>query len=184
MSDSYHHGSLREALLAEAIRCVRAGKIESFSLRAVSKNLGVSPAAVYHHFADKSALMNAVIRETGLALNARLTAAMTPSPPIGDHAMTLGLAYIDFAVDEPALFAQLTSTSCSEAKDVQDASLKMVAEALKVDTGDKHLSSARLQERVWAAWALAHGFASLTLAERLTPDQARIAFRHECHPAD
>lgn len=182
MTDSYHHGNLREALLAEAIRCVRAGEIESFSLRATAKKLGVSPAAVYHHFADKTALMNAVIRATGLTLNARLIAAVTPPPPIGNHAMMLGLAYIDFAIDEPALFGQLIGTSCPEAQDVQDASLKMVAEALSVDAGDEKLSPERLQERVWAAWALSHGFASLALAGKIPPAETRTAFRRECHP--
>jgi AcrR family transcriptional regulator len=183
MTGAYHHGHLREALLSEAIQCVRSGEIETFSLRAAAKKVGVSPAAAYHHFADKAALMNAVIRETGLALNARLLAAATPRPAAGDQAMLLGLAYIDFAIDEPALFAQLTSTSCPEAQDVQDASLAMVAAALTSDAGDEQISPASLQERVWAAWAISHGFATLALAGRLTPNEARAAFRRQCHPS-
>lgn len=182
MVDTYHHGNLREALLAEATSAVRAGEADSFSLRATAKALGISPAAVYHHFTDKNALMNAVIRETGLLLNARMVAALTPAPPAGDHAMSLGLAYIDFAVDEPALFIQLTSTSCAESLDVQDMSLKMVADALTVDSQGASLTPAQLQELVWASWAIAHGFASLTLAGRISPAEARTAFIHQCHP--
>jgi AcrR family transcriptional regulator len=181
MTGTYHHGHLREALLAEATRCVRSGEIETFSLRGTAKKLGVSPAAVYHHFSDRAALMNAVIRETGIALNARLLAAVTPPPPAGEQAMRLGLAYIDFAINEPALFAQLTGTSCPEAEDVQDASLALVADALARDAVNDQITPARLRERVWAAWAISHGFASLALAGRLTPDEARTAFRHECH---
>lgn len=182
MVDTYHHGNLREALLREATSAVRAGEADTFSLRATAKVLGISPAAAYHHFTDKNALMNAVIRETGLMLHQRLRGALTPPPPVGEHALSLGLAYIDFAIDEPALFVQLTSNPCEESLDVQEMSLKMVAEALIVDAGDELLTESELQESVWASWAISHGFASLTLAGRISPDQARQAFIHQCHP--
>jgi AcrR family transcriptional regulator len=182
MVDTYHHGNLRQALLDEAIRAVRAGQADTFSLRATAKSLGISPAAVYHHFADKNALMNAVIRETGLLLHARLVSASTPPPPPGDQAMRLGLAYIDFAIDEPALFVQLTSTTCLESRDVQGMSLEMVAHALEVDARGEELTDTILRERVWASWALSHGFASLTIAGRISPSDARQAFIRQCHP--
>lgn len=181
MVDTYHHGNLRQALLDEAIRAVRAGQADTFSLRATAKSLGISPAAVYHHFADKNALMNAVIRETGLLLQARLIAAITPPPAAGEQAMSLGLAYIDFAIDEPALFVHLTSTACNESRDVQDMSLKMVADALEVDARGQKLTATQLQERVWAAWAVAHGFASLALAGRIPHSEARLAFINQGH---
>lgn len=182
MNDSYHHGNLREALLAEAVRSVRAGEIDSFSLRASAKKLGVSPAAVYHHFADKTALINAVILETGLMLNARLVEAAGADTKPGDFALALGLVYIDFANDEPALFAQLMSTQCDEAGDVQRMSLEIVAEAIRKDEGDKSVTPEELQEKVWASWAISHGFATLALAGRITREQARAAFIKQCHP--
>jgi AcrR family transcriptional regulator len=183
MVDTYHHGNLREALLAEAVQAVRAGEADTFSLRATAKALGISPAAVYHHFSDKNALMIAVIRESGLLLHARLVDALSPTPPIGEHAMCLGLAYINFAIEEPALFIQLTSTNCTESLDVQDMSLRMVADALTVDARGDDLTPAQLQEQVWASWAISHGFAALTLAGRISPDEARLAFIHQCHPS-
>lgn len=182
MTDNYHHGNLRQALLDEAVRSVRSGEIESFSLRGCAKKLGVSPAAVYHHFSDKSSLMNTVIRETGLLLNARLVdASRQPASP-GEHALALGLVYIDFAIDEPALFGQLMSTRCEEAEEVQAQSLDLVKEAILKDEADKSLSPQDLQEKVWASWAISHGFATLALAGRMTPDQAKSAFIKQCHP--
>lgn len=182
MSEKYHHGNLREELLAAAMSSVRNGKIDQFSLRGTAQQLGVSPAAVYHHFSDKEALTNAVIRETGLLLNAKMHQALIPEPQPGDFAMKLGLAYIDFAIEEPSLFAQLTSTACVEARDIQEMSLGMVADAIVRDSPALTITSSELQERVWAAWALSHGFASLALAGRMTPEQARVTFIKQCHP--
>jgi AcrR family transcriptional regulator len=182
VTDSYHHGHLREELIAAAMLSVKTGKIDKFSLRATAQQLGVSPAAVYHHFADKAALINAVIRETGILLNQKMHAALDPEPAFGENAMVLGLSYIDFAIEEPSLFVQLTSTACPESEDIQAQSLTMVAEAIVKDS-PRELSSSELQEKVWASWAIAHGFASLALAGQMSPGQARNAFRSQCHPA-
>jgi len=182
MSDNYHHGNLRQALIRAASDLVRTGHIDDFSLRGIARELGVSPAAAYHHFADKSSLLNAVIRETGLELNRRLVSATTPTPPAGDQAMALGLAYIDFAIAEPALFTQMTSTACAEAEDIQAMSLELVKTAIANDARGAELSTEELQDRVWSSWAISHGFATLALAGRLTPEQARSAFIRQCHP--
>src|SRR6266542_1478214 len=56
----YHHGDLRRALLEEAVRTIRDDGVAALTLRAVGARLGVSRTALYRHFADKSALLNAV----------------------------------------------------------------------------------------------------------------------------
>src|SRR5918999_2634020 len=59
----YHHGDLRRALVAEAVRTIDASGVERLTLRDVGAALGVSRTALYRHFADKSALLAAVARE-------------------------------------------------------------------------------------------------------------------------
>jgi AcrR family transcriptional regulator len=59
-SAPYHHGDLRRALLEEAVRTIRDDGASALTLRAVGARLGVSRTALYRHFADKSALLNAV----------------------------------------------------------------------------------------------------------------------------
>ena len=49
---SYHHGDLRNALLAAAEVELTEKGIEGFSLRGVAKRAGVSHAAPAHHFRD------------------------------------------------------------------------------------------------------------------------------------
>src|SRR6185436_7798067 len=57
---AYHHGDLQRALLDEAVRTIRDDGAAALTLRAVGARLGVSRTALYRHFADKSALLNAV----------------------------------------------------------------------------------------------------------------------------
>jgi AcrR family transcriptional regulator len=58
--DGYHHGDLRNALVASAVRLIEASGTSSFSLREAAREVGVSANAAYRHFDDKSALMTAV----------------------------------------------------------------------------------------------------------------------------
>lgn len=57
---SYHHKNLREALLDRADELIVERHGAEFSLRELAKELGVTHAAVYRHFSDKNALIDAV----------------------------------------------------------------------------------------------------------------------------
>ena len=54
---SYHHGDLRQALLAEATAMLEESGADGLSLRALARRVGVSHAAPGHHFADRNALL-------------------------------------------------------------------------------------------------------------------------------
>ena len=58
----YHHGDLRRALVEAARRILESEGPTALSLRAVAREAGVSPAAPYHHFKDKSELLEEVAR--------------------------------------------------------------------------------------------------------------------------
>ena len=51
----YHHGDLRNALLAAALKLVSKHGVEGFSLREAARVVGVSAAAAYRHFEDPPA---------------------------------------------------------------------------------------------------------------------------------
>jgi AcrR family transcriptional regulator len=54
---SYHHGNVKEALIDAAFKLIESDQEGSLSLRRLSKEVGITPPAVYNHFADKQALM-------------------------------------------------------------------------------------------------------------------------------
>ena len=55
----YHHGALREALLAAAESLLLEQGVDAFTLRACARRAGVSHAAPAHHFGDARGLLTA-----------------------------------------------------------------------------------------------------------------------------
>src|SRR5512136_65494 len=107
----YHHGDLRHALLEAALDLVTARGVEAFSLREAAREVGVSPAAAYRHFADKDALLAALALEAFARLGQAMERAVSRAPgEAGSKAhaaavfLAVGPAYVEFAVQHPAQF--------------------------------------------------------------------------------
>jgi len=60
MGSNYHHGDLRNALLAAAAEVIAEQGVGSFSLREVARRAGVSHTAPAHHFGDMTGLLTAL----------------------------------------------------------------------------------------------------------------------------
>lgn len=102
--DSYHHGSLRAALLDGARAMLAERGTSGFSLNALARRLGVSTAAPYRHFADRDALLDALADEGYGAFGAGLEAAVRASSDPRDRLHRIGVAYLAFAAENPAIF--------------------------------------------------------------------------------
>jgi AcrR family transcriptional regulator len=102
---TYHHGALREALVESAAQLASERGAASVSLREVARRAGVSQAAPYHYFSDKSALL-AAVAEKGFRLfdasqaAALASAAADPTVRLAE----LGVSYVRFALDRPHYF--------------------------------------------------------------------------------
>ena len=104
--DAYHHGNLRRALLDEALRLIAEKGVEGLSLREVAARVGVSHAAPYHHFADRSALVRALAHEGMALMDERMAAAEAAAgdDPQG-RLLGIGMAYVSFAIERPDYYA-------------------------------------------------------------------------------
>ncbi len=100
----YHHGDLHEALVRTARKLLEKDGLEHLSLRGVARAAGVSPAAPYHHFADKHALLGAVAAEGFTQLREEMLARMATVPDAAGRRDACGIGYVAFAVKNPALF--------------------------------------------------------------------------------
>jgi len=168
----YHHGDLRQALLAEGLRLVEEVGADALALREVARAAGVSPAAVYRHFPDKRALMTALAQEGArrLAL-AQEAAARDESSLIAAFTAT-GRAYVRFALANPGLF-RLTFTypGVTIPDPTSDAAASQLhAHALALAGGDEH----RARVVAVRSWALVHGLAMLILDGRLPASDTLI----------
>lgn len=71
--DKYHHGNLKEELLKAAIILLIEHGPSELSLRKVAQKAGVSHAAPYRHFSNKSALLAAIAKQGFIALEAQIS---------------------------------------------------------------------------------------------------------------
>jgi AcrR family transcriptional regulator len=102
---AYHHRDLRQALVGAALDALPEVGASALSLRDIARRAGVSPAAPYHHFADKDALIAAVAGECAQLFLDALDAAVVEAGEDQRRRFQLtGIALIRFAVTYPAHF--------------------------------------------------------------------------------
>jgi AcrR family transcriptional regulator len=103
-SEPYHHGNLHATLLEAARALVEEVGIDGFSLRELARLAGVSPAAPYHHFKDKAALIQALAGESQARLGIASQQAIEGITDPMHKLSALGVAYVVYAFDHPSEF--------------------------------------------------------------------------------
>jgi AcrR family transcriptional regulator len=162
----YHHGDLRRALIDAARRLLENEGPTALSLRAVAREAGVSPAAPYHHFKDKGELLDAVAHEGWDMLNDLMTQARAKQSSVRDKLTALGVAYVMFARENPALYRVMYDSS-RDKEDLpdhlhsgEDSAYCQVRNTL-VEAGASPLDEVELELATTAAWCAAHGLAEM-----------------------
>lgn len=103
---------LRAALMEATVELLlESGSTDQLSIRAVTSRAGVSPTALYLHFADKQELLRAVCDEAFEELIAFLgQAAASRDGDARAELEAMGAAYLAFARQRPALYRVLFAT--------------------------------------------------------------------------
>ena len=98
-------GQLRgELVQAAAALLERTGAVEAVTLRAVAREAGVSAPAVYGHFADLEALLDAVVDEGFDRLGAAIDAAVSPLADVGERLVAGCRTYVEAGLAAPARY--------------------------------------------------------------------------------
>ena len=101
-------GRLRAELIAAADDILaRAGDVEGLSLRAVAREVGIATPSIYLHFADKAALIDAVLDARFAELAAAVQAATADTPDPAARLRAGCLAYCCFATEHPNAYRVL-----------------------------------------------------------------------------
>ncbi|MBI1385087.1 MAG: TetR family transcriptional regulator [Rhizobiales bacterium] len=166
----YHHGNLREALIAAARMLIGEKGASGFTFAEAARLAGVSPAAPYRHFKDKDDLLADVARQGFDRFEAALQAAWDGGRPNPLAAFDrLGRAYLRFASEHPADYqamfeAGIAITPGTPLAHSSDRAFNVLRTAVSVLV--ETLPAANRPPVMMMSlhiWSLTHGIASLFL---------------------
>ncbi|ABD87099.1 WHG domain-containing protein [Rhodopseudomonas palustris] len=175
----YHHGALRDALLAAAETLLQRDGLAGLTLRAVAREAGVSHAAPTHHFGDLAGLVSDLAAIGFQRFNAAMAAAGAGDGAPLEKALRRALAYLAYARAHPAMYLLMFRT---ERLDMRRPALREAAEAAfagltgAIGIAPQHRSgdpaapqalSLEQAAEVVRAWSLVHGYTTLLLDGRL-----------------
>lgn len=168
---SYHHGSLRQALLDAALVTVEREGPAALSLRRVARDVGVSAMAPYHHFQDRAALVAAVAAAGFARLDDGRVAANNGSASGPAAELVAGArAYVAFILDNPELYRLMQTPELSGRHPDADLAAAAARPAQRLGVMMAELAaSGRLGgtppgEAAQILWAFVHGLGLLALA--------------------
>lgn len=172
---TYHHGDLPRALRTAAKQLVGERGADGFTLREAARVVGVNHAAAYRHFADKRALLAALAEEGYETLALRMQAAVARIAGDDVVARVRGalVAYVRFALDEPALFGLMTGPRLNEDGRFPELERAIAAASAVVEAPLRHgadlgvFRPGSVTDRTLAVISLAHGYAELVLTRRI-----------------
>ena len=169
--DQYHHGDLRESLIAAATQLLRESGPDKFSMADACKLAGVSKAAPYRHFSNKEALLKSVIARGFDQMKMDMENSSNKLKPGSNVRITaIGLAYIAFAVREPELFRLMFGNKVSHdhpddpmvGRPTFQILLNDIIARTKLDSIEQLMAIA------FPLWTLVHGAAMLTIDDSYT----------------
>lgn len=181
---TYHHGDLRNALIAAGLEVLAEQGAEALNLREVARRAGVSHAAPYRHFADKTALIEAIAEDGFHRLWAALERANTrPAKNTSQKLIALGLAYVRFALEHAdhfrVMFSSARNPEANPSLYVESkAGFHILIEVLQAGQASGDLIKDDPLDQAKALWATMHGIAVLLIDNQFAdagPDLAKYA---------
>jgi len=176
----YHHGDLRAALIDAAVRHIAARGTENLSLRALAREIGVSPTASYRHFPSRAALLAALATQGFEALAARMLAAKAGARAY-DRLLDIGVAYVDYACADPVRYQLMFGAVLDdfspyvELRDAADAAFRVLQDAMRDGVAAGEFRDLPVNELCAAAWAAVHGVSGLLINQSAHPGQAKAS---------
>ncbi|MFT6674134.1 MAG: AcrR family transcriptional regulator [Sulfitobacter sp.] len=164
----YHHGNLRQALIDAALQLIELRGPTGFTLSEAAKQAGVTPAAVYRHFAGREDLIAEAARQ-GYEIFADLMeyAYQSGQPSALKAFEATGRAYLAFARKHPGHYIAMFESGISVNRTPELASVANrangVLEKAAADLSQHIPADKRPPATMFSAhiWALSHGVVEL-----------------------
>lgn len=188
----YHHGDLKSALVEAAKTLLKNKGVDALSLRAIAAEVGVSHMAPYTHFKNKKELLQAIAASGFDDLTNRLLKVKDTYDSAWDLVYNYGVAYVQFAVENPATYRlmlsqadisgrrNITGSEDNNSDKVEISPIlemssqkpfKLLRQAFHKNDSDSEQTKAR----ALSAWSLVHGMSALIIDGHIrVPDNMSI----------
>ncbi len=167
----YRHGNLPNAMRAAARAILDEAGPEGVGLRETARRVGVSATAAYRHFDSKEDLLASVAAEGFRELAAAMRAAGDDREPL----IGVGLAYVEFAMQNRGLFRLMFSTLLADRAKfpaLNEAANDAFGFLQQVVTGVEG-ASREDDPATMAAWGPVHGLSALFIDGLVPESHAR-----------
>lgn len=166
----YHHGDLKNALIKAGVEILSRDGVHGLSLRKVAQKAGVSHTAPYAHFVDRQALIAAISTEGYRIIYKQVHDVIRryPGKPL-QQLVEGALAYIQFALRDPAHFKVTLSSVLEREKDypsfveMSQKSYGLVVQIVERCQAAGLLRPGPVDVEAVSVWSIVHGFVSLLL---------------------
>lgn len=174
----YHHGDLRAAALQMGMEKLANQEQPDLGLRALARDLGVSATALYRHFPNKDALLDALALEGLNRLGQHQAQAAEQAGGGHDGFAEVGVTYVIWAVENPALLrliynriglVDLTTDDPTAMGEAFHQLRAGIAAMMPDEMAKEERAAAALH-----AWSLVHGLAMLILDGQVEYDPGMV----------
>lgn len=174
-----------EKIAAKARKLLASGGVEAVTMRKIAAGVGITPMAVYRHFADRDALLTSLADE-GFAELANRVAAVGSAGKLSTRLTKFLDINLDFALEHPRMF-ELMFLSRREGsrkfptdfKAGKSPTANPMADLLQEGMDSGYFLADDVWEIVFESGALLQGLVMLYLGGRI--DMNETQFRSFCH---
>jgi AcrR family transcriptional regulator len=178
----------RDHILSAAKAVLEREGIDGLTIRKVAERADLSPMALYRHFADKDALLNALM-EDGIAAWESIVRGIRARDPL-EWLLEIGEAHLDYALTQPHRYDAAFFLPAPAARRFPDdfsagrsPAIAMIMERIDQAKADGRLCDKPTLEIALTLVAVGHGFISMYRANRFAGEKQfkalyRAAQRH------
>lgn len=168
----YHHGDLRSGLIEATRQLVEEKGPDGFSVSDACRLAGVSTAAPYKHFKDKSEMIAAMVIQGMARHQQNMIHALEGVPPgTAARVTALGREYVDFALKEPGVFRLKFGGFTDRVDDPSlqaagEATFDMLLDEVAACLGETEITP-EVRRRGFMLWSFVHGLSFLLADPKL-----------------
>lgn len=159
---------LRSEILVAATRLLTASDVgDGVTLRAIAREASIAAPSIYPHFADRNAILDAVVAQTFEQLRAvcSVAAEAASSGSGADEVRAIAHAYLRFAIEQPGLYRVLFGRGPADVSgrryDRGIDAFELLVTAMTRSAAEASVPGADAQLDAQVLWTALHGLVTL-----------------------